>query len=141
MTRERLFALHTEITTLALEIMKDKNRDYSPSSDPLANFRDSRFLDIHPYNALLLRCLDKFRRIRTFTDTGRLHVKNEPVQDAIRDVINYMVLLAAMVEDDTPLFPTLGVTGSYAPPEIVGPLDIEITERGADGRDAQAVDP
>ncbi len=47
----------------------------------------------------MLRVMDKFCRIKTFIESGTLAVKGEPVDDAILDIINYMVLLAGMIEE------------------------------------------
>jgi hypothetical protein len=43
--------------------------------------------------------MDKFQRIRAFVTTGTLAVKDESVQDAVRDVINYMILLAGLIDE------------------------------------------
>lgn len=46
-----------------------------------------------------MRVMVKLRRIATFVNTGTLAVKTESVDDAILDVLNYMVVLAGLVED------------------------------------------
>lgn len=99
-TREQLLKLHAVISERARNIMEAKNRDYAGGGDDVfANFRGALFLGIQPEIGLLMRCMDKFQRIRAFVATGTLHVKNEPVADAIIDVINYMVLLAGLIEE------------------------------------------
>ncbi|MBA3761750.1 MAG: hypothetical protein H0X04_00205 [Chthoniobacterales bacterium] len=102
--REALFALHKQICAECLVIMEMKNRDYAghkADADPFANFRDSgTLLNMHPGKGLLIRVIDKFKRITSFIDAGTLAVKDEPVQDAIKDIINYMVLLYGMIEDE-----------------------------------------
>lgn len=98
MKAEELFKLHKETCAKALIIMKQKNHDYtSGSHDPFANFRESLFLGIEPEIGLLLRVMDKFKRIKTFVREGKLKVKDESVEDAIDDTINYMILLKGLV--------------------------------------------
>jgi hypothetical protein len=78
--------------------MQAKNEDYSgATADPFANFRASTVFGIEPETGILLRTMDKLKRIQSFISKGELSVKGEPVDDAIRDVINYMVLLKGMI--------------------------------------------
>jgi hypothetical protein len=101
--RERLLELHKEITEQARSIMVAKNADYTANSDdPYANFRSATFVGAHPVCGVLMRSMDKFMRIRSFAEQGTLQVKGESVQDAIRDVINYMVIIAGLIEDAEP---------------------------------------
>lgn len=100
MTHDQLIALHQKICDECLEIMKAKNKDYTAgSSDCFANFRSSDFLEIDPVVGILLRCLDKFKRILAFSKSGKLNVKSEPVDDSIRDVVNYMILIAGLIQE------------------------------------------
>jgi hypothetical protein len=82
--------------------MVSKNRDYrGAGDDPFANFRGSEFLGVDPLLGILMRCMDKFQRIRSFATTGTLAVKSESFEDAVVDVINYMVLAAGMAKERT----------------------------------------
>jgi hypothetical protein len=82
--------------------MVSKNRDYrGAGDDPFANFRGSEFLGVDPILGILMRCMDKFQRIRSFANTGTLAVKSESFEDAVVDVINYMVLAAGMAQERT----------------------------------------
>lgn len=100
MTRDDLINLHNDTCADACSIMKAKNHDYtSGSNDPFANFKLSEVLGIPAELGLLIRCLDKIKRINSFILKGELAVKDEPVDDAIRDIINYMVLLKGMIID------------------------------------------
>lgn len=100
MTPEQLLTLHETICDQASTLTASKNRDYrGGTNDPFANFRGSAFLGIDPILGILLRCQDKFQRIRSFAATGTLAVKSESVRDAIVDVVNYMVLVAGMIEE------------------------------------------
>jgi hypothetical protein len=100
MNRSELIKMHEQITTECRQIMEAKNRDYAGGKDdPFSNFKAATVLGIEPEMGLLLRCMDKFKRIQAFVNTGTLAVKEEPVDDAIKDVINYMVLLKGLIED------------------------------------------
>lgn len=100
MTREELLELHKSVCADAISIMRAKNEDYSGGSgDPFANFRASDVFGVKPETGILLRTMDKLKRIQAFIEKGELSVKTEPVDDAIRDVINYMVLLKGMIKE------------------------------------------
>ena len=79
--------------------MRAKNHDYSGGTgDPFTNFTAGEILGISGELGILLRSLDKFQRIRAFVETGNLAVKTESVDDAIEDVINYMILLKGLIK-------------------------------------------
>ncbi len=105
MKRDELMTLHGELTNKAFSIFEAKNHDYTggdegdEGDDPFANFRMSESLGVHPAIGILLRCGDKFQRIRAFANKGELKVKGESVEDAIIDVINYMILLGGLVRE------------------------------------------
>ena len=100
MSHEQLIALHQQICDQAREIMVKKNQDYTAgSADCFANFRSAEYLEIEPEVGILLRCMDKFKRILAFSKSGKLSVANESVSDSIRDVINYMVLVAGLIQE------------------------------------------
>ena len=48
---------------------------------------------------ILLRCIDKFKRIQTHVEKGSLLVQGEGVDDAIKDVINYMHLINGILTE------------------------------------------
>jgi len=101
MNREELFNHHKELCNRALEIMKAKNHDYAGKGGekPFANFQRCEAFDVCSTEAgFLVRIIDKISRLSTFADSGQLKVKNESYQDAILDIINYMILFSAYVE-------------------------------------------
>lgn len=100
MTREELFKMHEDTCAKALATMKKKNHDYAESSDPFQNFKGSTVFTIPPVVGVLLRVQDKMQRINTFARKGELAVKNESVDDAIEDVINYMILIKGLIEEE-----------------------------------------
>jgi hypothetical protein len=100
MTRDELFALHQEICTRALVIMRHKSADYASGTDPFANFKRGEILGFATAEeGLMLRVVDKVSRISTFLKKGELKVSNETVEDSILDVINYMILLHGLLAD------------------------------------------
>ncbi len=88
-------------TKAMLEIARRKNADYAGSSkvDPFANFRRVEDLGIATTEqGMLTRMTDKLCRVATFTRQGELQVKDESVQDTLRDLANYSLLMLAYIE-------------------------------------------
>ncbi len=100
MTKPELLQLHQDTCAKALEIMRAKNTDYTAgTSDPFANFRASQIVGVDPIIGILSRSIDKFMRITSFVELGSLQVKDESVDDAFMDVINYMILGLGMIRE------------------------------------------
>lgn len=100
MNIDDLLKLHEQTCESARSIMRAKNADYTAGSgDPFANFRASEALGVPGVLSILVRSLDKFQRIRSFVTLGVLQVKDESVDDAFDDVINYMILAKGMIRD------------------------------------------
>ena len=84
--RGDLYDLHTKTCAAALDLMRAKNEDYAVATDPYRNFRQfGRY-------GILVRLSDKLSRLRTFEERGVLSVKDESIEDTVRDVINYAIL-------------------------------------------------
>ncbi len=99
-TIEMLLDTHDDLCSAAKAIMQKKNHDYTDGSvDPFANFRASTTLDVRPEIGILMRMQDKMQRIKTFINKGTLQVNGESAEDALRDLINYTVLLAGLIEE------------------------------------------
>ncbi len=102
MNRHELIEYHAEITAEARKLMKRKNHDYAgdDAKNPWMNFERSEIMGVcKTEQAFMVRILDKVSRLITFIDAGELQVKEEGVQDSIVDIINYMVLFGAFIED------------------------------------------
>lgn len=98
---DRLFDIHDAYCSQARSIMEAKNNDYrSGTGDPYANFRGSVALGVNPITGILLRIQDKLCRVATFASKGELMVKGEGVDDALRDVINYCVLIGGLIDEN-----------------------------------------
>lgn len=100
MTLDNLLSLHKQLSGEACKLMETKNHDYtSGSADPFANFRASEAIGVSSKLALLVRMLDKLKRMQTFAEQGQLKVKDESVRDAVIDIINYAVLFYGLTKE------------------------------------------
>ncbi len=89
---------YLEAVVNCIEIHTVKNTDYSGGGDndhPLANFLGSQEIGIDPEDGILLRMFDKWQRIKSFKKNGSMAVKDEPFEDALKDIANYCLLLLA----------------------------------------------
>ena len=103
-SQQCLVDLHEEKTSRCLETMIKKNNDYANpehANNPFANFDASRVFGIHPAMGILLRVQDKLKRIESFVRNGNLSVSEESWMDSCEDVINYMVLIAAILKRES----------------------------------------
>ena len=102
MTREELLKYHSELCQAAKDLMNLKNRDYAgkDGNEPFANFTRVESMGIcSTEQGFMTRITDKMSRLSSFLDSGKMHVEDESFYDTIVDVINYMVLLSAYVND------------------------------------------
>lgn len=97
MDLQQLYRLHDELTRSAGALMVKKNRDYTANAGPFANFDTATMYGVHRVKGALVRLNDKLQRINSFIERGVLDVEDESVEDTIIDVINYAVLIAAMI--------------------------------------------
>ena len=80
--------------------MQRKNSDYTggeTATDALANFRTAKLFGVHPAIGLMIRMTDKMMRVKSFVADGTLRVTNESVADACEDLLNYSILLKALL--------------------------------------------
>lgn len=91
--RNKLLNYHTTLTLQARQVMEKKNQDYGEDGDPFRNFRAFGAFGI------LVRLSDKLARLRTFVERGTYMVNDESFEDTIKDAINYIILLSAMVKE------------------------------------------
>lgn len=79
-----------------LETIRDKNRDYSGGgSDAFRNFKRSETYGIRTEVGMFVRLLDKVGRLSSFLEKGELMVKDEAVEDTLKDLAGYTAILAA----------------------------------------------
>lgn len=87
----RMEDLHYKLCLDAANLIAAKNHDYTAGGSPFANFEMASVIGIDPRKGILLRMLDKIKRLETATQ-DELRVKNESVRDSVLDIINYAVL-------------------------------------------------
>lgn len=95
--KQFLFDLHAETCATGLELMKRKNADYS-KADPLGNFFVAESLQACSAEAgIIVRMSDKLSRLVSILSKGECQIKDESVDDTIIDIVNYSVLLRAVI--------------------------------------------
>jgi len=102
MHSEELFKIHERLCKDSLELMIKKNHDYSGKSgyEPFANFTRAEAMGITTTEkGILVRMLDKMSRLSSFMDSREFKVEDEKLEDTIKDMINYSVLLYAYMQD------------------------------------------
>ncbi len=102
MNRKELFEHHKELCAIALSLMEKKNHDYAGESGetPFANFSRTEAMGVcTTEQGFLVRVVDKVSRLSTFCSAGELKVDNESYEDAILDIINYMILFSGYLKD------------------------------------------
>lgn len=79
-----------------VELTKKKNHDYAgASNDPFTNFLlVERSQIVSAEKGIMVRMMDKVSRINNFIDQGVLKVKDESIEDTLKDLANYSALLA-----------------------------------------------
>lgn len=96
---DQLLEFHNTFSSVARDLMKRKNADYTDSckgGNPFLNFTRCESMGICSVEqGFLVRLTDKMSRISTFINSGRLEVSDESVADTILDAVNYLILLAA----------------------------------------------
>jgi len=103
MNSEELFKIHERLCKESLELMIKKNHDYSGKSgnEPFANFTRAEAMGITTTEkGILVRMLDKMSRLSSFMDSKEFKVEDEKLEDTIKDMINYSVLLYAYMQDN-----------------------------------------
>ncbi len=105
MTKQEYLEFHKAFCADMIEITKKKNADYSGTGgDPFNNFRHignfvhSGSLDVVALG-FLTRMSDKFSRIGSFIARGELMVKDESVEDTLKDLANYSALFAGFLRE------------------------------------------
>ena len=90
----RFYTLLDEIA----DLHSRKSYDYTPASDPLANFRRSENIGIPAWKGTLVRMGDKWGRIEQLA-SGK-EPKNESLRDTLVDIAVYALLNVLLLEDD-----------------------------------------
>ena len=100
MTLEDLLEIRDELSEKSRELMIAKNSDYNANGDPFGNLRACECIGVPGAIGVLIRMLDKIKRLETIVTGKELKVDDETLEDTIIDLMNYTVLLYAMESDD-----------------------------------------
>jgi hypothetical protein len=100
MSKEQYIYLVGETLGEVLEMVRQKNNDYTAGTeDPFSNFRLATLEGVEPEVGLMIRVQDKMQRLRTYISRGELMVEGEGFEDAIHDIIGYMLILKGMMTE------------------------------------------
>lgn len=86
-----------EILTELADLHDLKQSDYGTAADPFANVRASERFGIPAWVGAVLRGNDKMARLQTFIRKGVL--KNESVEDSLRDLAVYAIIALVLLEE------------------------------------------
>lgn len=102
-TRERFVKAHGEVCDSLKEITRQKNSDYTGNTDdPFANFRQVETFNIcTTEQGFLTRMTDKMSRIASLIGQKKApEVKDESIEDTLKDLANYSILLMLYVQQE-----------------------------------------
>lgn len=99
-TKAGYLAYHAHFCESMKAITVAKNADYTGiGDDPFANFSLVEVLGItDTVRGFLVRMSDKLSRITSFAQKGVLEVKDESIEDTLKDLANYCILLSAYIK-------------------------------------------
>lgn len=81
-----------KITDKMFTTYQKKNKDYGSSFDEL--------FDEFGMTSALLRLKDKYNRLKSITENGKIEVKDESVEDTLLDMANYAILTVLKLRTD-----------------------------------------
>ena len=74
------------------EIHSNKNHDYSGEGDPFRNFKLSENMNVPAWKGCLIRISDKFSRLCSFAKKEEFKVKDENIEDTLKDMAVYSLI-------------------------------------------------
>ena len=74
------------------EIHSNKNHDYSGEGDPFKNFKMSENMGVPAWKGCLIRISDKFSRLCSFAKREEYKVKDENIEDTLKDLAIYALI-------------------------------------------------
>lgn len=99
MRSERFEEHTTELFQACRNILNEKGPDYSGFTDRLKNFKEvARDAGITPVQALWTYFIKHVQATNKFVKGETL--TGEPVSEKIKDMINYLVLLSALIQEE-----------------------------------------
>ena len=100
--RNSYLELHKLLCDEARALSEKKNKDYTgkDGTDPFGNFKRCELMGIcSTEQGILVRLTDKMSRLSTFAQSGSFEVADESLKDTCMDVINYIILMYAFVQE------------------------------------------
>src|SRR5690348_62432 len=104
MTNKELYELMDSIFSKAKEIAKAKGEDYTKGSlDALANFKEGGVsIGTDPKKVCWIFMNKHYQAITNYVKTNG-QSESEPISERIKDLINYLVLLQALIVEGQPI--------------------------------------
>lgn len=101
MTKKEYMEFHKATCERMHEITVAKNADYtSNGDDPFFNFRTVENMGVCSAEVgLVTRIMDKLSRVASFLKNSDMKVKDESIKDTLLDGANYLIILAAVIEE------------------------------------------
>jgi hypothetical protein len=81
------------------EIHSSKNHDYAGEGDPFRNFKLSENIGIPAWKGCLIRISDKFSRLCSFANKEEFKVKDESVEDTLKDLAVYSLICLILYKE------------------------------------------
>ena len=85
-TEKRMRIIFNEL----LELRRQKGHDYAGERDSINNLRD------FGWRGVIVRISDKYHRLKNFVKHNKLEVKDETIDDTLKDLIVYGFLALIM---------------------------------------------
>lgn len=100
MTKDALKEFHVKTFQKCLNTMLQKNEDYNGHEDALGNFKDVEERSITSSEVgVRVRINDKYNRMCNLFATRSNGSHDESLDDTIDDMINYLIILKAVMQD------------------------------------------
>lgn len=116
MKNKEFYTLTDELYKLCLEIMKSKGEAYSGQEDKLGNFkRVAKSLAMTPYQVWYVYFAKHLDSLASWI--RQEYKDSEPIEGRIKDLINYLFLLHALIIEKTTL---------PEPPDSSGCVEVSI---------------
>jgi hypothetical protein len=82
----------TNVLEELTELHNLKNQDYATTENPYKNLEGVERLGIPAWRGVVIRMMDKFSRLEEFCVKEELAVKDETIEDTLKDIAIYSVL-------------------------------------------------
>tara|TARA_R100000030_G_scaffold98224_1_gene87922 strand:- start:60 stop:467 length:408 start_codon:yes stop_codon:yes gene_type:complete len=83
-----------------IKALHDKKRhDYAQEADPFANFRLSELGGIDAWKGIAVRLGDKYSRLMSFIQKGKLKYNDESIKDTLMDNAVYSLIALILYEE------------------------------------------